>query len=1340
MVKHVIHANSNDVLDGGGAKLPEVDNIMHGEIAINYHKDDETLAIKNDDDEIVSFKAVNYYEKIFETKQNIIDYDLDTYAKTIVGAINENRRDAGAVREEIGSREVSLGDIIYRSAKNGLHYNISPDEWDPEMGTPVGVAVIPANHILGDRRARMISLYNVDSAGTPSVASYSSGTLGIKWSEGLTDTMLPNYDQVPVLENNVTNTVLNTSPYGYLPMEYTGGTRLENATDTATSWFSTDSLYSVALTPSPYLNDGSFNENYYMSVLNGSEDIMNPLSDFDGLKNTADLMEISGSFFTAAYAAHQYRNDDSDENEWYLPSMGELGYMGARLATLNLTLQKLNEKGGGALGIFPLLPKPGLGGTYWSSTEYSSEFACNLSTIDGRINDLRGKMDELLYLVRPFAIVELSEPILDSIDRLFDEKQDRVTDNLTTDSNEIEGAINELDAHIDGLSAYTLNLDSTGQTVGVGEIISHVSQTDGLIKVEKRPLTKEDIPTIEQNQVNDLPEDLQEIRDYISGLDFTISAETGYAVGYVKQEDGQVSAYVKELIQDDIKNLPEDMDHIRNTISGFDFTLSAVTGEAIGYIRQEDGQVSAYVKKLIQDDIENLPEDLNEIRQDYEQLSADTHSKIDSVSASIETTINSLDTEIHQSLSAVSGSIVSYVEWASGNIETTINNLDTEMHQSLSAVSGSIISYVEWASGNIETTINNLSGDVVDYIKIVSGDIETTINNLSGDVVDYIQNVSGYIENTIENLSGDVVSYVQNVSGHIRTYINNVSGYIETTIENLSGDVISYVRNVSGYIENTIENLSGDMITHIENVSGNINNTIVELSGGTIEAINSLDFSGVTAGTGSVVDSVKQEDGKVSATLRKLQQADIPDLIEDLAEINQNITETYNNSTSYTRSAINSLDSTATTKQGEIFTSITQTDGIVSALTKTLEISDVNSLQNVLSGIESDITSLENNKQDNLKPGTGISLDGDGNISCTLDTNVFVVLTSLPSKPSAGNEKKIHVVPSSITGTSNTYMEYIYVNSRWEILGEFKPAIDLTPYALSSVTHNEIVEYYNQSLSYTDSSINNLDSIVSADTGIITAITQTNGKLSEVETRALQISDVTNLQNTLDGKQKTIKAGNNITITTGTTADTINAIVPDVSDFITDSEANNLIISAINGLDSSVTAPANSVFTAVTLTNGDVSGRTSTLATINGQSLFEEDDITIREGLSEYEVNTLIDGKLDYLNAGISAGTGYVFSTIKQTDGQISGTTRKLGISDITGLSDELNDKQDKLTEGYGIEITSSNRINCTLSVPSLSGYATIDYVDSEINALHKVRFVTSVPSYFTSNTIYFLY
>lgn len=48
------------------------------------------------------------------------------------------------------------------------------------------------------------------------------------------------------------------------------------------------------------------------------------------------------------------------------------------------------------------------------------------------------------------------------------------------------------------------NLDNDGQTVGTGEIIESVSQTDGVISVTKRALVKADIPTIDQSQVDGL--------------------------------------------------------------------------------------------------------------------------------------------------------------------------------------------------------------------------------------------------------------------------------------------------------------------------------------------------------------------------------------------------------------------------------------------------------------------------------------------------------------------------------------------------------------------------------------------------------------------------------------------------------------------------------------------------------------------------------------------------------------------------------------------------------------------------------------------------------------------
>ena len=57
------------------------------------------------------------------------------------------------------------------------------------------------------------------------------------------------------------------------------------------------------------------------------------------------------------------------------------------------------------------------------------------------------------------------------------------------------------EGHADDLIAA---LDSDGQTAGTGEVISVVSQADGVITVQKKTLTADDIPAIPQSKVTDL--------------------------------------------------------------------------------------------------------------------------------------------------------------------------------------------------------------------------------------------------------------------------------------------------------------------------------------------------------------------------------------------------------------------------------------------------------------------------------------------------------------------------------------------------------------------------------------------------------------------------------------------------------------------------------------------------------------------------------------------------------------------------------------------------------------------------------------------------------------------
>ena len=62
-VNNISHKKSV-VVENGRPKLPTQDQIVYGEIAINYAKDVETMSIKNNSDEIVTFSS----DKIIETK------------------------------------------------------------------------------------------------------------------------------------------------------------------------------------------------------------------------------------------------------------------------------------------------------------------------------------------------------------------------------------------------------------------------------------------------------------------------------------------------------------------------------------------------------------------------------------------------------------------------------------------------------------------------------------------------------------------------------------------------------------------------------------------------------------------------------------------------------------------------------------------------------------------------------------------------------------------------------------------------------------------------------------------------------------------------------------------------------------------------------------------------------------------------------------------------------------------------------------------------------------------------------------------------------------------------
>lgn len=83
-----------------------------------------------------------------------------------------------------------------------------------------------------------------------------------------------------------------------------------------------------------------------------------------------------------------------------------------------------------------------------------------------------------------------------------------------------------------------------------------------------------------------------------------------------------------------------------------------------------------------------------------------------------------------------------------------------------------------------------------------------------------------------------------------------------------------------------------------------------------------------------------------------------------------------------------------------------------------------------------------------LKTVNGQSIVGSGDIA--IDLGIYQVVSALPE--SNQNPNKIYLVLTSpaTEQEQDVYTEYLWVDNKWEKLGEYKAAVDLTPYVAKS--------------------------------------------------------------------------------------------------------------------------------------------------------------------------------------------------------------------------------------------------------------------------------------------------
>ena len=82
-----------------------------------------------------------------------------------------------------------------------------------------------------------------------------------------------------------------------------------------------------------------------------------------------------------------------------------------------------------------------------------------------------------------------------------------------------------------------------------------------------------------------------------------------------------------------------------------------------------------------------------------------------------------------------------------------------------------------------------------------------------------------------------------------------------------------------------------------------------------------------------------------------------------------------------------------------------------------------------------------------IKKGTlgtinGQSIENGNNI--TIDLTLFKVVDTLPVSDIDVN--KIYLLPNPAGADNNTYIEYMYIDSKWEVVGEYKSELSLDDY------------------------------------------------------------------------------------------------------------------------------------------------------------------------------------------------------------------------------------------------------------------------------------------------------
>lgn len=283
--------------------------------------------------------------------------------------------------------EAEPGDLVM--SNNGrvyfttLDYYISNGKYfydeDGNELYPTGVVVVPASHT-EDGTVRICSLKYADYNNRLGSNTHIDMYWGA-YNQEIEDLTAYDYDTCQTYVPGTTT--VSTGDGGLIPTDYHKVKSEANQDDPGTYWHWDRDHDGYAYIPSPYNADSTKSEIYHtegtvLADMNGkaNTEVLRAFTDDDEGYNLSGVRNLKDyGYCTAAIAclAHDPNNfegyfnyEDGEDRGWYLPSIGELGYLVARMEKIDRVRR--------FFGAEPLWNM-----WLWSSTQFSKTYAWRLS-------------------------------------------------------------------------------------------------------------------------------------------------------------------------------------------------------------------------------------------------------------------------------------------------------------------------------------------------------------------------------------------------------------------------------------------------------------------------------------------------------------------------------------------------------------------------------------------------------------------------------------------------------------------------------------------------------------------------------------------------------------------------------------------------------------------------------------------------------------------------------------------------------------------------------------------------------------------------------------------------